>query len=240
MIRFSRLSGLLTAVSLAACTANGGSGSVPGGGPGVGDGAGGACLLTVSGLCAIGSPTPDLPNTTCTETAAGSPVTFSSSGPICEETGAIEGCFVYDPELAVDGDFDTFASMNQIAGVGDLFTGARLTLSVQTGPIPAGRVAGFLVEYPGDLIDAGVLRSLQVVSYLGGVEQEAEFYDTAVAIDVLGITPFVGVARKILVGFRNTKIYDSLDLKLDQDAVGASGFATLGVYEACTNATPAS
>jgi hypothetical protein len=236
MLATTRLTGSLLALALAACTANGGDAG-GGGGSGNGDGAGGECLLEIGGLCVIGGPGSDLPNLRCTQTVpAGSAATFTTAGPLCTVTAPLEGCIVYDPELAADGDYDTFATVDQVAGVVDPLLEGSITLSVQSGPVAAGRVAAFLVSLPGGNVDANIFRGLTVSTSLGGVEQESATFDSLLQLDVLGI---VGDFGKVLVGFSNTMIYDQLHLTTDAFVVGADIFDTVSVYEACTDAAPA-
>lgn len=236
------LTGLSAAVLLTACTANGGSGSGGGGGgPGNGDGSGGECLLIdpLLGTCLLLGSATDLANFTCTQTpAAGSLVTPSSSGLACTVTDPlVEGCTVYDPQLAADANYDSFAVMENSVAALDPALAGFVSLTVDSGPIPAGRVAAFLVSLPGGMVvDASVLRSLSVSTSLGGTEQESTIYD-GIAVDVLGL---VGDSGKILLGFPNRLAYDQLTLTVDATLLSADVFSSVNVYEACTNAAPTS
>lgn len=243
----TRAIGLLGALLLGACTANGGSDGAPvgGGGSGSGDGSGGDCLVQQGGVCIGGGPPTALPNMTCTQVVpAGSPTAFSYTGPVCELTSptALEGCWVYDIEQAVDGDYDTYANMAYIVGAVDPdATEGSLTLSVQSGPVPAGQVAAFLASLPDlltGIVDSGVLRGLTVTTYLGGAQQEQQFFDTALQGDVAGGISTAGGFGKVLVGFNNTLPYDQLDLTVEGVVASASVFDTVHVFEACTAAVP--
>ncbi len=239
-----KLGCIVGALALAACTANGGFGNDNSGvNPGIGDGGGGdSCLLRVEGICVTGGPNTDLPNHTCTQVpnAVGSFLGVTESGPLCTLTNALSPtlntCDVLDPLLAIDGNYDTAARVQYVVGAVDPLLAGSISLTVDMAQaVNAGQVAAFLVQYPGGLVDASVLRTLTVTTALAGVEQETAFYDTLLDLDVLGL---IGESEKVLVGFPNTLPYDRLTLTVDALVVTADVFDAVDVFEACINAVP--
>lgn len=241
MKRLARLTTAIGMLGLAACTANGGLGDGGGVNPGTGDGTGGDCLLSVGGLCVIGGPGTELPDHTCTQVPpGGAALTVAEAGLLCTLTDplspALNTCDVLDAPLMVDGSYDTPARVQYVVGAVDPLLGGNISLTVDLPVVVnAGQVAAFLVQYPGGLVDASVIRGLTVTTALAGVEQESNTYDTVLDLDVLGL---MGASEKVLVGFPNTQPYNRITLTVDAFAASADVFNAVDVFEACLNARP--
>jgi len=235
---------IVVAMMLAGCTANGGFGD-DGGGNGGGDGGGGdSCLLRdpVTGICIIGGPDTGLPNFTCTQVpAAGSTLTVSETGPLCTLTdplnAALNTCDVENPNLTLDRDYDSAATVQYVVGALDPALGGVVSLAIGLpSTVPAGQVAAFVVDYPGGMVlDASLLRALNVVTTLDGVEQETTFFETLLDLDVLGL---IGGSGKIVVGYPNTLPYNGLTLRVDATLLTGDITNAVNVYEACLNGAP--
>lgn len=228
---------------LTGCTANGGFGN-DGGGNGGGDGGGGdSCLLRdpVTGICIIGGPDTGLPNFTCTQVpSAGSTLAVSEEGLLCSLTdplnAVVNTCDVENPNLALDRDYETAAVAQYTIGALDPGLGGAISLTVGLpGVVPTGQVAAFVVDYPGGLVDASLLRALNVVTTLDGAEQESTFFETLLDLDVLGL---IGSSGKMVVGFANTLPYNNLSLRVDATLVTTDVINAVYVYEACLNGSP--
>jgi hypothetical protein len=206
--------------------------------PGDGAGGGEGCLLEdpITGVCIIGGPGTDTPNHVCTQTAAaGSVVSTEVFGPFCA-LGDM-ACAVHDPELAIDGDFDTFATMIYSLGLLDLLSEGGVSLTVDLpGSIPAGQVAAFLVNLPGGVLEAGVLETLSVSTELNGTPAESRSFSTVLTVDVLGVVPDSGL---VLVGFVNEQPYNRLTLTSSASLLALDLGDDVHVHEACVNAVPA-
>jgi hypothetical protein len=186
----------------------------------------------ITGLCIIG-PGTDLPNHTCTAVApAGSQVTTAESGLVC--TVADAACGVENEAAVIDRNYETFATIQYVLGAIDPALGGTVSVAVDLpGPVAAGSVAAFLVEFPGGVLDLSLLRTLTVSTALNATEQEEAFFDSVLALDVLGLVPGSG---RVLVGFRNTLPYNTLTLTVDALLATLDVTGAVRVHEACINA----
>lgn len=212
---------LLAATALAACRADGPAG----------DGGGGI---------RVPIPPPN-PNALCTAGApAGSVVSIAEAGLLCQLTdplnGVLDTCNITDPAKAIDGDFDTFAVAEYDLGALDPALAGSVTLTTDLpGPVPAGQVAGFIVSFPGGIVDASLLRNLTVTTSLNGTQQETVTSTGTLDLDVLGL---IGGTDKALVGLRNTKAYNSVSLRVDSTLLTADVTHAVNIYDTCINAAP--
>ncbi len=171
-------------------------------------------------------------------------VTTSEGGGGCELEAvlgaATEVCDIVDPELAGDGDPETFATvvvagsgLDPIIGFGDFQTDLSLTVQFDSTISPSGnQIAGFDIEIPGFAAEISVLETIVVETLLDGTPT-GESVDAAPPADVGGgifsgryIAGFVPAQpfNQVRISFGGSLIVD-----LDDHAY---------VYDACLAAEP--
>ena len=227
---------VLSALALSACEADGGFPDLTGGGGGGGGGGGTPCIGGIPNLPPGCTVDPGLENFVCTQTApAGTVASSDLLGPVCA-LGLV--CSVTDAANAVDGVDTTFAAITLTVGLLQPLLGDAATLNIDLpGPVNAGNVAAFDVDFPGAILDATVLQALTITTSLNGVVQETAAVGAPLALDVLTI-PVVGGDRG-LIGFENTLPYNRLSISVGALILSANLDDAVRVFDACVAAEPA-
>lgn len=212
---------------LAACNANGdGSAGSP-----IANGSAGTGGADVGGYKCIATAPP------------GSVSTVSETGLLCTLTdplnAILDTCSIQNPVAAIDGNFNSFATAQYAVGALDPALGGSVTLTVDLpGPVAAGQVAAFAVDFPAaTLVNISLLRDLTVSTALNGTAQEAHGANNAAQLDLLG-TNIAGSPGRILVGFANSKPYNQLSLTVSAQLLSADLMNAVNIHEACIAATP--
>jgi hypothetical protein len=253
--------GVLTAMTIAGCEANGpGYGSPNGTTGGNGNGTG-----PVSGGGA-GAPIPNngtTPTTItnggtsvpghfiCTDSAQqqyGATTQVSVNGlvganltPLLNQLGATTATTllnsVVNPYFAIDGNLDTFSTFALTAGALSAVDSVGQTVLLPTGStVAAGGYAVFAVQFPAGTVTASIIGNVTVTTYLNNVAQEsitvAENQIALLGNNVLGTT-------NAFIGVQATKPYDSANISLTPSLLSADVGDAMHVNELCTGGTMA-
>lgn len=116
-------------------------------------------------------------------------------------------CEVNAPWKVVNEDLDDMATINNIASVGS--SGSISVRDLGT-TYPAGTTAGFVVQDPNPIIQAGLLSGITIQTYLNGQLRETHSGGGAL-IDVNAILPWLGTSsQKHAIGFVTTKSFNEI------------------------------
>ncbi|HXG28932.1 MAG TPA: thrombospondin type 3 repeat-containing protein [Nevskiales bacterium] len=190
-----------------------------------GDGLGDAC-----------DPSTPVTNFACTERApAGTTTAEADGGVLCTLLGDLI-CDVQNPNNAIDGDDDSFATVQYSVGALDPLLGGSESLLVNLpADEPAGQVAAFIIDVPGGLVDASLLRNFTVTTLNNGTVQEARGAGQTLELDLLGL---LGGSGRSLIGFQNTQPYDQVVFTVNSTLLSVDVLDAVRVYETCLNAAP--
>ncbi len=124
---------------------------------------------------------------------------------------SVSGCSdkVSNPANAVDNNQNNYATFSSLASVN---CNPQLQVSL-TGTAPGTYKAGFVIGKDNTLLDASVLGSMKLRTYLNGVLQETAAGNTLLGLSVLPDS-------KSLVSFQATKPFDAVSIERT-DAVAA-------------------
>jgi hypothetical protein len=161
----------------------------------------------------------------CTVPIAGGGTTVNASAdqlcPICR---------IENPGNVIDSDVTNFALMDTTVAL--LGGSAQITVTAQPGAsFPAGQIPGFTLVIPNaQLVDAQVLPSVTINTYLDGVLADSATYSTLLTVDLIGLLaneiPFyVGVIAT--QPFNQVQIVDGVTV--------ADVLPTLRVLNACSD-----
>jgi hypothetical protein len=155
-------------------------------------------------------------------------------------TGAIGrciGCTVLNPDAVIDGDVNTYATLEAPLGVGG---GAWLSVTDTAGPHKAGRRVGFFIAYEAGKIPltVGIGQMLSVSTELNGQQQETSALDAAttpVDLQILNLpTLLPGPSDSLpqFAGITTSKDFDTVRV----DFGGTLNVLNaMNVYQMCTN-----
>jgi plastocyanin len=137
-------------------------------------------------------------------------------------------CSVDQPGNVVDADPLNHAAI--LTQVGLLSASESL---VVTGDrvFPAGRVAGFVIANPTQLLTLDLLQSLTVSTYLHGALQETGGATDPLRLDLVQLG-LVGTTRPAYLGFHTSKAFDAVAIT-DGPVAGVLG--EVDVYHACVS-----
>lgn len=130
-----------------------------------------------------------------------------------ERTGVFDGITVggvSNPENAIDGNEETYASIS--VPVGLLGGYAALSVKDRLSTYPAGTFAGFDISSTS-LINLGVLSSVTIETYLNGTFQE-----DATGSGLVASLGLLSGDNRNEVGFITTKEFDEIRLRINQGA----------------------
>lgn len=135
-------------------------------------------------------------------------------------------------ELVVDGSLNTAAQYNLSVG---LLGGAISSIDLFVGlnsPAPVAKYAVFLVTFPIATVEASLIQSITINTFLGGTLQETVEIDAS-TLDLVGAVSTADTIR--FVGLRATKAYDGATISLSPTLVSANVGNAMNVHELCTD-----
>lgn len=137
-------------------------------------------------------------------------------------------CDVINPNFAIDNDFSTFSTLQLNVGV--LPTAFVQQTFVWNAPSMGGEFVSIILENPAGLLDASVLSSLSVATYLGNTFNNDR---QTVQAQNLRLIPIPGSSRYELL-IQPTAIFDRLEIRLTAGLLSA--FNSLNIYDVCRRA----
>ncbi len=149
-------------------------------------------------------------------------VTTATGGALCLI------CSVNQPGNVVDADPLNFAAI--LTQVGLLSASESLTVTNDSA-FPAGRVAGFVVANPTQVLTVDLLQSLTVSTYLNGALQEVGSTSDPLRLDLLQLG-LIGTTQPAYLSFKTSKAFDAVSIT-DGPVAGVLG--EVDVYHACVS-----
>ena len=135
-------------------------------------------------------------------------------------------------ELAVDGQLDTAAIYSLTVGLlGGAISSIDLLVGLN-GTAPIGRYAVFGVRFPTATVEASLVQSVTVRTFLGSTLQETANLDAS-TLDLLGQVSTGDAVR--YVGMRVKKPYDGASITLNPTIVTANVGEAMYLHELCTD-----
>lgn len=140
---------------------------------------------------------------------------------------------VANPERAIDGNFNTYSSFTLTAGLlGPAINSVDQSVLPRAGDtVAAGDYAVFGVTFPAAVVQAALLSSVTVTTYLDDVAQESNVFDQAAIVDLLGTV--VSGDPAAYIGVKTTKPYDRATIMLTPMLLDADVGEALRVHEMC-------
>ncbi|TXF89115.1 tandem-95 repeat protein [Neolewinella aurantiaca] len=183
----------------------------------------------ITGLDATGTYSFVLSNGTCSDTvsvlyvdsAASSGCNDPITGPdvIVDNSGAIGGicllCNTGDAQNVVDGNLRNFLEYNDLVSL--LGSSSLISVKDTVNVYPAGSRAGYVIAFPGGLLNASVLSGIEIRTYLNDILQETG--NTSLGLVTAAA---LGGANQQRVGFVTTLPYDEVEI-LYNSTVSALG-----------------
>lgn len=135
-------------------------------------------------------------------------------------------------ELVVDGQLDTAAIYSLTAGLlGGAISSIDLLVGLN-GTAPIGRYAVFGVRFPTAAVEASLIQSVTVRTFLGTTLQETAVLDAS-ALDLLGQ---VSTGNPVsYLGLRVKKPYNGVSVSLNPTVVSANVGEAMYLHELCTD-----
>jgi hypothetical protein len=251
--------GVLAAVTLAGCHANGPGYGSPNGTGGNGNGTG---AITGGGpssptIVNNGTTPTDITNGgtqltgnfVCTDSAQeqyGATTQVSVNGligssltPVLNQLGATTATTllnsVINPYYAIDGNLDTYSTFSLTAGAFSGVDSVGQTILLPAGnTVPAGGFAVFAVQFPPGTVTASIVSNVTVTTFLNSVAQESITYSEN-QIALLGNN--ATGTTSAFIGVQATKPYDSANISLTPSVLSADVGDAMQVDELCTGGT---
>ncbi|MBU3821595.1 DUF11 domain-containing protein [Flavobacteriaceae bacterium XHP0103] len=142
---------------------------------------------------------------------------------------ACVGCSIDNATNVINENTSDFTTINIVAGVAG--TGSIAVENV-LNTYTAGTNTGFIIRDTNDLLQADLLNTLTVTTYLNGTEQESETGAGLLALEALGlvnITPSETDGFN-LVGFTTTLPYDEVQLTVGSLVAALNSIEVYGSY----------
>lgn len=146
---------------------------------------------------------------------------------------ACVGCEVDNTQNLISGDNSDFALINITAGVAAT---ASFSIKDVLSDYPAGTMAGYTIRDTNGLLEAELLSSITITTYLDDVQQEQQTASNLIALDALGIIEIIPSSTDSFyyIGFNTTVDFDEVQMTV---ASLAGVINTLEVYACCVDAT---
>jgi len=121
---------------------------------------------------------------------------------------ACTGCSVNAPWKVLNNDLNDPATINLVAGVAG--TSGSISVRDLSLEYPTGTIAGFVIQDPNPVLEAGLLSAITIHTYLNGVHQETKL-GTGQLIDFNFILPWLGSGSgKRAIGFVTSKPFNEI------------------------------
>lgn len=139
---------------------------------------------------------------------------------------------VAEPELATDGNLDTFAGVTLTAGLlGPLLTSVDLSAVIKGGgTVPAGSFAVAGLSFPAGIANVTLFNALTVSTSLRDVPQETVTLNQS-ALSLLGVNG--SSVAKAWVGFRAKNAYDTMTVSVVPGLLTVNVGNAVRVHEYC-------
>ena len=135
-------------------------------------------------------------------------------------------------ELVVDGQLDTAAIYSLTVGLlGGAISSIDLLVGLN-GTAPIGRYAVFGVRFPTATVEASLIQSVTVRTFLGATLQETAIIDAS-TLDLAGQVSTGAPVRYL--GLRVKKPYDGVSVSLSPTVVSANVGEAMYLHELCTD-----
>ena len=149
---------------------------------------------------------------------------------------ACVACEVDNAMNVISEDNSDYALINIVAGVA-----GNASISVQDVLVdyPAGTQAGFVIRDTNDLLQADLLNTLTITTYLDGVQQEQQTANNLLALEALGlvnITP-TSTDNFYVVAFNTSTTFDEIQLTVNSLVAAVNSIEVYGGYIDATNTT---
>jgi len=136
---------------------------------------------------------------------------------------------VSEKDAVIDNNLATFSTYSLTLGLLAVLNSVDLIVNANT-EIQPGNFAVFAVRIPPGVLDASLVNSLTVRTFLAGVQQE-ELVTTQSSLDLLGLN--VAGADRLFVGIKAAKRFDSASLSLRPNVLSANVGDALYAHELC-------
>lgn len=136
---------------------------------------------------------------------------------------------VAEPDNAIDGRLDTFASMQLVASLlGPAIDSVDLGIRLP-GNVPAGGYAAFAVSQPSSLLTLNLTGTITVQTFLGDVPTADTVTKNIVRVDLLGLSS----TDYGFIGFQTTQPYNRAVISVASSLASVST-SVIRVHEMCT------
>ncbi|UTD15337.1 DUF11 domain-containing protein [Tenacibaculum mesophilum] len=157
-----------------------------------------------------------------------------------ENTGtdgvACIACEVDNAVNVISEDNSDYALINIVAGVA-----GNASISVQDVLVdyPAGTQAGFIIRDTNDLLQADLLNTLTITTYLDGVQQEQQTANNLLALEALGLVNITPTSTDsfYVVAFDTSTSFDEIQLTVNSLVAAVNSIEVYGGYIDATNST---
>lgn len=157
-----------------------------------------------------------------------------------ENTGtdgvACIACEVDNAVNIISEDNSDYALINIMAGVA-----GSASISVQDVLVdyPAGTQAGFIIRDTNDLLQADLLNTLTITTYLDGVQQEQQTANNLLALEALGLVNITPTSTDsfYVVAFDTSTGFDEIQLTVNSLVAAVNSIEVYGGYIDATNST---
>ena len=135
-------------------------------------------------------------------------------------------------ELVVDGNLDTFATVNQAAGLLSPAIESIDLIVRLNGTAPVGQFAVFGLTLPSGLLELSIMQDITVTTFTGTTEQESRSFSLT-SLDLLG-QGLTGTPA-VFLGLKATQSFDTARISFTPAVVSANVANAVNVHELCTN-----
>ncbi|WP_040474087.1 thrombospondin type 3 repeat-containing protein, partial [Flavobacterium frigoris] len=139
---------------------------------------------------------------------------------------ACVGCSVSDTQNVISTSTSDFALISTAVGVA---SSASIAVKDLVSTYPIGSVAGFAIEDTGGLLQLDLLNSLEICTYLNGVQQEcsttSNLLNLTAVIDIFGTA-----AGRYNIGFQTTKSYDEIKISVGSLVSAINSIRVFGAF----------
>jgi predicted small secreted protein len=135
---------------------------------------------------------------------------------------------VSEPDNVIDNKLETFATYSLTLGLLAIIDSVDLLVHADQ-EISSGNYAVFALRFPKAVLEASLVNSLTVSTFLNDTLQET-MTATKSDIDLLGL----GDPGRLFVGLKTTKTFDTASIRLTPAVLSANVGEAMYVHELCT------